>query len=167
MLVYFWASWRSVCRLQQGTIENIARDRDVVTVALRSGDMGAVQRHLAGHALTFPVLNDPHGAYAAQSGGDALPALAVGGRVARLGAQPQRLQAGLEVVRAGVIGHFVGAGSLVTAALVDAHSARHVTAGTAPANWDSESRRRSRPAAIRDGRVRLPSSSAASWPTAS
>jgi peroxiredoxin len=74
VLVYFWASWCSVCRLQQGTIDNVARDHDVVTIAMRSGDTAAVQRHLAEHALTFPVLNDPQGTHAAQWGARAVPA---------------------------------------------------------------------------------------------
>jgi hypothetical protein len=51
----------------------------------------------------------------AQPGGDAFQRLAVGMVVARLRTQPERLQAGFEVVLVGVVSHVVGRGGLVTA----------------------------------------------------
>nr|WP_273282261.1 redoxin domain-containing protein [Methylibium petroleiphilum] len=52
----------------------MARDHDVVTIAMRSGDTATVQRHLAEHAARFPVLNDPQGTHATRWGVHAVPA---------------------------------------------------------------------------------------------
>lgn len=77
ILVYFWASWCPVCRLEQGAIDTLARERAVITVAMQSGDDGAVRRYLAEHGLRMPVINDPQGALAAQWGVRATPTLFV------------------------------------------------------------------------------------------
>ncbi|BCU05840.1 hypothetical protein Atep_05170 [Allochromatium tepidum] len=37
VLVHFWATWCPVCRITDGTIDAIAEDHAVVTVALQSG----------------------------------------------------------------------------------------------------------------------------------
>ena len=74
VLVHFWASWCAICRAQHGSIEGVARDHAVVTVAMRSGDAAAVRGHLTEHAGTFAVLNDPSGALADRWGVRAVPA---------------------------------------------------------------------------------------------
>jgi thiol-disulfide isomerase/thioredoxin len=59
-LVYFWASWCPICKLQQGAIDALMRDHDVITVAtLKSGTVPEVQQHLAQASLNWRVLNDP------------------------------------------------------------------------------------------------------------
>jgi len=75
MLVYFWATWCPVCRLEQGGIESLARDHQVVTVALQSGEPAAVRTYLKEHGLRAPVINDPDGAIAQAWGVRATPAL--------------------------------------------------------------------------------------------
>lgn len=74
VLVHFWASWCPICRLEQDSIDALARDAAVVTVAMQSGDREAVAQHLLNEALGFPVLNDPDGAIAKQWGVRAVPA---------------------------------------------------------------------------------------------
>jgi thiol-disulfide isomerase/thioredoxin len=58
-LVYFWATWCPVCRLEHGAIESIASDRPVITVALKSGTDAELLRYLKEHDLKAPTLNDP------------------------------------------------------------------------------------------------------------
>ncbi len=74
VLVHFWATWCPICRAEQGSIEALARDTAVITVAMQSGDRNAVVQHLRNEALSFPVLNDPDGAIATQWGVRAVPA---------------------------------------------------------------------------------------------
>lgn len=74
VLVYFWATWCAVCRAGQGSIEALAKDYPIITVAMKSGDAGAVAAHLTKEGLSFPVLNDPEGTIAAQWGARAVPA---------------------------------------------------------------------------------------------
>jgi thiol-disulfide isomerase/thioredoxin len=74
VLVHFWATWCPICRAEQGSIDALARDTPVITVAMQSGDRNAVVQHLHNEALSFPVLNDPDAVVAAQWGVRAVPA---------------------------------------------------------------------------------------------
>lgn len=74
VLVHFWATWCPICRLEQGSIESLARDYPTVTVAMQSGDATAVEQHLKKEGLHFPVINDPDGRIAARWGVRAVPA---------------------------------------------------------------------------------------------
>jgi thiol-disulfide isomerase/thioredoxin len=66
LLVHFWATWCPVCRMQQGTINGLARQGNVVTVALSSGDASEILGYLREHDLDLPVLSDPQGVIAAR-----------------------------------------------------------------------------------------------------
>jgi thiol-disulfide isomerase/thioredoxin len=74
VLVHFWATWCPICSAEQGSIDALARDTPVITVAMQSGERDAVVQHLRNEALSFPVLNDPDGVIAAQWGVRAVPA---------------------------------------------------------------------------------------------
>ena len=74
VLVHFWATWCAVCRAEQGSIEALAKDYPVITVAMQSGAAEVVAAYLNKEALSFPVLNDPDGTIAAQWGTRAVPA---------------------------------------------------------------------------------------------
>ena len=61
VLLHFWASWCSICRFEQGSIEAIAKDYPVITVASQSGDEAAVAAYVAEQGLSMPVLVDDEG----------------------------------------------------------------------------------------------------------
>lgn len=61
VLVHFWAEWCPVCRLGQDSIDDIAKDHRVITIALSSGPAVEVQAFLDEHALTMPTLIDEQG----------------------------------------------------------------------------------------------------------
>jgi len=74
VLVHFWATWCPICRAEQGSIDALARDVPVITVAMQSGSREEVIQFLRKETLSFPVLNDPDGVIAAQWGVRAVPA---------------------------------------------------------------------------------------------
>ena len=67
-LVYFWATWCPVCRLEEATIESIATDHPVVTVAMQSGTDADLVRHQKERGLKAMVLNDNTGEQAGNWG---------------------------------------------------------------------------------------------------
>lgn len=73
VLVYFWATWCAVCKLEQGAIESVAVDHAVVGVAMRSGSDAEVMKYLRESSLAVPVINDPDGLMAGVWGVRATP----------------------------------------------------------------------------------------------
>jgi peroxiredoxin len=75
VLVHFWASWCSICRLEQGSIAAIAHDDStVITIAMQSGTSEEVARHMREQGIDFSVVNDPDGSLASVWGVHAVPA---------------------------------------------------------------------------------------------
>ena len=73
LLVHFWATWCPACRFEQGTVESIARDHQVLTVAMQSGSAPELVAYVAEHRIDFPVHVDEHGEMAARWGVTGLP----------------------------------------------------------------------------------------------
>lgn len=64
LLVHFWASWCAICRFEQDSINAIAKDYQVISVASHSGDIAAVQTYVKENLITAPVIVDAEGAWA-------------------------------------------------------------------------------------------------------
>ena len=62
LLVHFWASWCPVCGVVDGTIDSIAKDYPVITVAVSSGSDEEIRQHMQAEGLDFAVINDEEGA---------------------------------------------------------------------------------------------------------
>jgi thiol-disulfide isomerase/thioredoxin len=73
VLVHFWASWCRICRLEEASIAAIARDHQVVTVAMQSGGADAVQHYLDERGVDIPVVVDEFGVLAQRWGVRAVP----------------------------------------------------------------------------------------------
>ena len=73
-LLYFWATWCPVCGLQEGSVESIAQDYPVVTIASWSEGDAAVRKHMHDNGLTFPVMLDDSGQLARSFGLKGVPA---------------------------------------------------------------------------------------------
>ncbi len=73
VLVYFWASWCPICRLSESSIDGIARDWQVVTVAMQSGSAPELRAVMTERGLDYPVLVDRDGAIAARWGVSGVP----------------------------------------------------------------------------------------------
>mgnify|MGYP005862278167 CR=1 FL=1 len=74
VLVHFWATWCPVCRFEEDSIDALAADRPVVTVAVSSGSDEELMQYREERQLDFPVINDPGGALAARYGVEGVPA---------------------------------------------------------------------------------------------
>jgi thiol-disulfide isomerase/thioredoxin len=72
-LVYFWATWCPVCKLEQGSIEAISQDHDVITVAMQSGQAPEIASYLDEHRLGLRTIADPNGEIAQRWGVTAVP----------------------------------------------------------------------------------------------
>jgi thiol-disulfide isomerase/thioredoxin len=76
-VLYFWATWCPICRATHGTVESIAEDYPVMTVALQSGVDRELRDYVARNHLTVPVFPDPDGRVAASYGLRGVPAFFV------------------------------------------------------------------------------------------
>lgn len=73
LLLHFWATWCSICRFEQDSIEAIAKDWPVVTVAMQSGNDAELAEYMKEHALMVDTINDPEGAQAGRFGVRGVP----------------------------------------------------------------------------------------------
>jgi thiol-disulfide isomerase/thioredoxin len=79
MVIYFWASWCSICKMMQGAVDAVAKDIPVVSVALLSGDAAEVRRHAEREKIAVPVVLDEDGRIAATYGVRGVPAVFIVG----------------------------------------------------------------------------------------
>jgi thiol-disulfide isomerase/thioredoxin len=74
VLVHFWASWCGICKLQQGAINSISQDWQVITIAMQSGNAEDVRAHMQEQGLNWPVIIDTTGVVAQSYGVRGVPA---------------------------------------------------------------------------------------------
>ena len=84
MLLYFFAEWCPICKLQNPVIAAIAEDYPVIGVAIQSGDAARVRDYLQQRGLEIPVVNDPQGRISRAYGVDGVPAAFVIGPDGRI-----------------------------------------------------------------------------------
>lgn len=77
LLVYFWATWCPVCKIEEDAVAGVATDWPVVAVAMQSGGTAEVARHLAERGVSLPAVVDADGAIAARWGVRGVPTLFV------------------------------------------------------------------------------------------
>lgn len=73
VLVHFWATWCPVCSTMEGSIDGLAKDHRLVTVALQSGGEEAIRTAMRGSGVSFPTISDPKGQIAARWGVRVVP----------------------------------------------------------------------------------------------
>lgn len=60
-LIYFYASWCAVCKVDLPAVESVADHYPVFAVAMQSGDDVSVLKHRAEHEINLDIINDPNG----------------------------------------------------------------------------------------------------------
>lgn len=73
VVVHFWATWCSICKISAGAIDSIADDHRVITVAMQSAGPRTVEAYMADKGVDFPVLMDPYGTLASEWGVKGVP----------------------------------------------------------------------------------------------
>lgn len=73
VMLYFWATWCPICKMQSSNIQRLSQNYEVITIAVRSGDDNAIKEYLQGHNLDFKVINDFDGALAEKFGISVFP----------------------------------------------------------------------------------------------
>ncbi len=64
IMIHFWATWCPICKLEAPNIDKIAKDYDVITIAVQSGSKKEIQAYLNQRKLHFKVVDDADGFYA-------------------------------------------------------------------------------------------------------
>jgi thiol-disulfide isomerase/thioredoxin len=76
-VIYFWASWCSICRAMQDTVGQLGRDAPVLTVALQSGGATEVGEYMKKSGFEAPTVLDEDGSIAKAYGVRGVPAVFV------------------------------------------------------------------------------------------
>lgn len=63
-IIYFWAEWCPVCKANRHVITSLAEDKQVITIAMQSGNAAEVAAYLQKEGIALPVIVDEQGAIA-------------------------------------------------------------------------------------------------------
>ncbi len=77
LLLYIWATWCHVCRLENPAIDRLARNHPVLTIAMQSGGPGEVADYLDERGLAFATIADLDGALSRRFGARGVPTLLI------------------------------------------------------------------------------------------
>lgn len=75
--LYIWADWCPVCSTLRGTVDGVAQDHPVLTVAMQSGPPDKVARYMAAKGVAWHTVVDVRSVIPAALGFGGVPAFAV------------------------------------------------------------------------------------------
>lgn len=58
ILIHFWSTWCPICKIEASNIQKIAKDYQVITIAVDSGDDEKIKTYLKQNNLQFNVISD-------------------------------------------------------------------------------------------------------------
>jgi thiol-disulfide isomerase/thioredoxin len=58
LIIYFWATWCPICKLQSPNIQRLSKDYEVITIAVQSGNEFEIEEYLQKENLNLKVIND-------------------------------------------------------------------------------------------------------------
>jgi len=74
VLLYFFAEWCPICKVQHSVISALSEQYPVIGIAMQSGDSNNVKSYVRQQGLDFLVLNDHDGAISREFGVQGVPA---------------------------------------------------------------------------------------------
>lgn len=73
IIIHFWATWCSACRMEAPNIQTISEGYEVLTFVVKSGDNSKIQAYMNKNKLSFNVVNDKDGRIAREFNIKAFP----------------------------------------------------------------------------------------------
>jgi len=73
LLLQFWATWCSVCSMEQASIDAIAQDYTVLSVAVEETPADEIRMWMSEKGVSYAVIRDPSGRIAGQFGVQGVP----------------------------------------------------------------------------------------------
>lgn len=77
VVLYFWGTWCPICELVSPTVDWLAEDYPVFSIAIRSGSNAQLSQYLAANAYQFETVNDNTGMLAQRWQIAATPTVAI------------------------------------------------------------------------------------------
>lgn len=77
VVLYFWATWCGACKFVTPTVDWLAEDHEVVSVAITSGSNDRITAYLQHHDLKFATINDERGSLSGMWGVRATPTIVI------------------------------------------------------------------------------------------
>ncbi|MGB0895084.1 MAG: protein disulfide oxidoreductase [Parashewanella sp.] len=74
-LVYFWGSWCGYCKVTSPMVNTLAKNHQVISIAVASGTNAQVANYLQANQLSFPTINDEDNSITQQWGVSGVPAI--------------------------------------------------------------------------------------------
>ncbi len=66
LLINFWGTWCPVCSQEAGNIDALSKKYRILTIAVNSGSNAEIQDWMRQQSVSYPVLNDTGGQWAAR-----------------------------------------------------------------------------------------------------
>ncbi len=73
VVLHFWGTWCPVCRIEASNIESLAKQYEVLSIAVNSGDDEEIAAYMQKHGLHYRVYNDREGTLAKRFNVTAFP----------------------------------------------------------------------------------------------
>ena len=73
IMIHFWATWCPTCKVEISNFNAIAKDHQVVTIAVQSGNDETLQSYMKEKGLDFALINDRNGILAKKFSIEAYP----------------------------------------------------------------------------------------------
>ncbi len=73
LIVHFWATWCPTCKLEISNFNTIAKEYNLITIAVQSGSNKELKKFMQEKGLDFPLINDRNGVLAKKFAINAYP----------------------------------------------------------------------------------------------
>jgi peroxiredoxin len=73
LIIHFWATWCPTCKLEISNFNTLAKEYNLITIAVQSGSNEVLKEFMKERGLSFPLINDRNGVLAKKFAINAYP----------------------------------------------------------------------------------------------